>query len=105
MNDIYNTLAEGYEKLAAGFRALAEQDKAPDAEPEKPAESPDTPGKAPRKGGKKLTDVQLRAAMRSKMEAGRTQEIKELLMKYGVSKLGDLNHDNYEAFFAEVEAL
>ncbi len=105
MNDIYNTLAEGYEKLAAGFRALAEQDKAPDAKPEKTAESPDTPGKAPRKGGKKLTDVQLRAAMRSKMEAGRTQEIKELLMKYGVSKLGDLNHDHYEAFFAEVEAL
>ena len=27
MNEIYKTLAEGYEKLAAGYRALAEDQK------------------------------------------------------------------------------
>ena len=37
MNEIYKTLAEGYEKLAAGYRALAKDQKDGKAVVEEPA--------------------------------------------------------------------
>ena len=38
MNEIYKTLAEGYEKLAAGYRALAKDQKDKKVEMAVPAE-------------------------------------------------------------------
>lgn len=38
MNEIYKTLAEGYEKLAAGYRALAKDQKDEKVEMAVPAE-------------------------------------------------------------------
>lgn len=105
MSEIYNTLAEGYEKLAAGFRALASQETAPAEQPEAPAETPQSEAKPPKKGRKKLTDVEIRAVMSAKSDAGKTQELKALLLKYGASKLSNLSPDSYESFLAEVEAL
>ncbi len=105
MSDIYTTLAEGYEKLAAGFRALAGQDKPNEKTPDAPAEAPLNAQEAPKKGKKKLTKEAVRAVMTTKSENGKTQEIKALLLKYGASKLTDLDPEHYEAFLAEVEAL
>ena len=75
MNEIYKTLAEGYEKLAAGYRALAKDQKDEKVEMAVPAE--------PEK--KEISIEEVRAVLAAKTQAGKRQEVKELLLKYGTS--------------------
>lgn len=95
MNEIYKTLAEGYEKLAAGYRALAEDQKdeksemAVSAEPEK----------------KEISIEEVRAVLAAKTQAGKRREVKELLLKYDSGKLSGVKPENYAALMADAEAL
>ena len=87
MNEIYKTLAEGYEKLAAGYRALAKDQKDEKVEMAVPAE--------PEK-------KEISAA---KTQAGKRREVKELLLKYDSGKLSGVKPENYAALMADAEAL
>lgn len=95
MNEIYKTLAEGYEKLAAGYRALAEDQKdeksemAVSAEPEK----------------KEISIEEVRAVLAAKTQAGKRREVKELLLKYDSGKLSGVKPENYAALMTDAEAL
>lgn len=95
MNEIYKTLAEGYEKLAAGYRALAKDQKdekvemAVTAEPEK----------------KEISIEEVRAVLAAKTQAGKRREVKELLLKYDSGKLSGVKPENYAALMADAEAL
>ena len=95
MNEIYKTLAEGYEKLAAGYRALAKDQKdekvgmAVPAEPEK----------------KEISIEEVRAVLAAKTQAGKRREVKELLLKYDSGKLSGVKPENYAALMADAEAL
>lgn len=93
MNEIYRTIAEGYEKLAAGYRALAEQREDSGAAP-KPVEPEET-----------VTIEVVRAAMSAKSDEGKTAQVKALLMKYDAGKLSGVNPKDYAALLHEVEAL
>ena len=93
MNEIYRTIAEGYEKLAAGYRALA--DSGTDSEKVCP----------PEKMEKAVTIEVVRAAMSAKSDEGKTAQVKALLMKYDAGKLSGVNPKDYAALFREVEAL
>ena len=93
MNDIYRTIAEGYEKLAAGYRALA--DSGTDSEKVCP----------PKKVEKAVTIEVVRAAMSAKRDEGKTAQVKALLMKYDAGKLSGVNPKDYAALLREVEAL
>ena len=98
MNEIYMTLAEGYEKLAAGYRALAKDQNVPapvDSKPEAPKEE------AP----KEVTIDEVRAVLAAKTKAGKRREVKELLMKYDSGKLSGVKPENYPALMADAEAL
>ncbi len=95
MNEIYKTLAEGYEKLAAGYRALAEDQKDEKVEMAVPAE--------PEKKEISIEDV--RAVLAAKTQAGKRREVKELLLKYDSGKLSGVNPENYAALLADAEAL
>lgn len=98
MNEIYMTLAEGYEKLAAGYRALAKDQNGPvpvDPKPEAPKEE------AP----KEVTIDEVRAVLAAKTKAGKRREVKELLMKYDSGKLSGVKPENYPALMADAEAL
>ena len=86
MNEIYKTLAEGYEKLAAGYRALAKDQK---DEPEK----------------KPIAIEDVRAVLAAKTQAGKRREVKELLLKYDSGKLSGVKPENYTALLADAEAL
>ena len=46
-----------------------------------------------------------RAVLAEKSRAGFTQEIKELLKKYGANKLSEVDPSNYEALLQEAEVL
>ena len=95
MNEIYKTLAEGYEKLAAGYRALAKDQKDEKVEMAVPAE--------PEK--KEISIEEVRAVLATKTQAGKRQEVKELLLKYDSGKLSGVKPENYAALMADAEAL
>ena len=95
MNEIYKTLAEGYEKLAAGYRALAKDQKDKKVELAVPAE--------PKK--KEISIEEERAVLAAKTQAGKRREVKELLLKYDSGKLSGVKPENYAALMADAEAL
>lgn len=95
MNEIYKTLAEGYEKLAAGYRALAEDQKDEKVEMAVPAK--------PEK--KEISIEEVRAVLAAKTQAGKRREVKELLLKYDSGKLSGVNPENYAALMTDAEAL
>ena len=95
MNEIYKTLAEGYEKLAAGYRALAKDQKDEKVEMAVPAE--------PEK--KEISIEEVRAVLATKTQAGTRREVKELLLKYDSGKLSGVKPENYAALMADAEAL
>ena len=95
MNEIYKTLAEGYERLAAGYRALAKDQKDEKVEMAVPAE--------PEK--KEISIEEVRAVLAAKTQAGKRREVKELLLKYDSGKLSGVKPENYAALMADAEAL
>ncbi|CUX40014.1 DNA ligase [Clostridium sp. C105KSO13] len=52
-----------------------------------------------------LTLEQVRAVLADKSRAGHTAAIRELLLKYGASKLSQIDPANYEALLREAEVL
>lgn len=96
MNEIYKTLAEGYEKLAAGYRALAD---------EQPVVNEKVPVEDTVKEEKAITIEEVRAVLAAKTQAGKRREVKELLLKYDSGKLSGVKPENYAALMADAEAL
>ena len=84
INDAANWLAQQF----GGESEAAEKAKVP-AVPAKPT----------------LTLEEVRAVLADKSRAGHTAEIRELLKKYGASKLSLVNPKYYEALLREAEAL
>ncbi|MEG2647901.1 MAG: DNA ligase [Anaerovoracaceae bacterium] len=52
-----------------------------------------------------LTLEQVRAVLADKSRAGHTSAVRELLLKYGASKLSQIDPVNYEALLGEAEVL
>ena len=90
MSEIYTTLADSLEKLAAGYRALASSDKN------------DVPAPAVEQV---VTVEEVRAVLAEKSGAGKTREIKALLMKYDAGKLSGEKPEDYPALLREARAL
>ena len=84
INDAANWLAQQF----GGVFEAAETAEAP-AAPAKPA----------------LTLEEVRAVLADKSRAGHTAEIRELLKKYGASKLSLVDSKHYEALLREAEVL
>ena len=92
MNDVYLSLADGFDKLAAGYRTLAgaaDQDKPVPAQQEV----------------RKVSQEDVRAVLAKKSEDGKTPQIKALLMKYDAGKLSGVKPEDYAALLAEAEVL
>ena len=84
INDAANWLAQQF----GGTPKAAEESEAPTA-PAKPA----------------LTLEDVRAVLADKSRAGHTAEIRELLKRYGASKLSLVDPKHYEALLREAEVL
>ena len=52
-----------------------------------------------------VTFVQLRSRLSEISRSGKTAEVKELIAKYGVTKLSDIAESDYAAVLAEAEGL
>ena len=68
------------------------------------AEAPKEPS-TPEPEKQAVTFVQLRSRLSEISRNGKTAEVKELIAKYGASKLSDIAESNYAAVLAEAEGL
>ena len=91
MNEVYLTIADGFEKLAAGYRALAVSKTAPVAKVSEETVE--------------ITIEEVRAVLAAKSEAGKRKEVKDLLLKYDSGKLSGVKKSDYPALMADAEAL
>lgn len=97
MNEVYLSIADGFEKLAAGYRALAATGSAQVESASPAAEgSSDTP---------EVTIEEVRAVLAAKSEAGMRKEVKDLLFKYDSGKLSGVKKSDYAALLADARAL
>lgn len=98
MNEVYLTIADGFEKLAAGYRALAGSTPAPAVSEAAPvAETP--------AGETEITIEEVRAVLAEKSENGKRKEVKDLLFKYDSGKLSGVKKSDYAALLADARAL
>lgn len=98
MNEVYLSIADGFEKLAAGYRALADANSAPaESEPVNEMEAPD---EAP-----KVTMEDVYAVLAKKLNDGKRKEVKGLLLKYDSGKLSGVKESDYPALLAEARVL
>lgn len=107
MNEVFLTIADGFEKLAAGYRALA-QAEAPAAvttDKSAKAEATDKPVPQAEAEEKKITIEEVRAVLAAKSQDGKRKEVKDLLLKYDSGKLSGVKPEDYPALLADAEAL
>ena len=76
--------------LAQQFNSDAEDAPIPEAQPEKKPE---------------LTLEQVRAVLADKSRAGHTAAVRDLLQKYGASKLSQVDPKHYEALLKDAEVI
>lgn len=98
MNEVYLTIADGFEKLAAGYRALADNNSSP-------AVSEDAPAAEAPAETVAVTMEEVRAVLADLSENGKRKEVKELLLKYDSGKLSGVKESDYPALLADARAL
>ena len=82
------------------FEEIYDPDKDEPQAAEAPKEQP-----APEQKAETVTFVQLRSRLSEISRSGKTAEVKELIAKYGASKLSDIAVSDYAAVLAEAEGL
>nr|DAV66471.1 MAG TPA: hypothetical protein [Caudoviricetes sp.] len=108
IDDVCN-VAESLQHLAGTLRTLVkaigldEQPKLTAAETKPKAEPAPKAIEPPAE--KLLTLAEVRAVLAEKSRAGKTAQVKALLVKHGADKLSAIDPKEYKALMAEVEAL
>jgi len=82
------------------FEEIYDPDKNEPQAAEAPKEQP-----TPKNEEATVTFVQLRSRLSEISRSGKTAEVKELIAKYGASKLSDIAESDYAAVLAEAEGL
>ena len=82
------------------FEEIYDPDKDEPQAAEAPKEQP-----TPKNEEATVSFVQLRSRLSEISRSGHTQEVKELIAKYGAEKLSDLAESDYAAVLAEAEGL
>ena len=82
------------------FEEIYDPEKDEPQAAEAPKEQP-----TPKQEEATVTFVQLRSRLSEISRSGKTAEVKELIAKYGASKLSDIAESNYAAVLAEAKGL
>ena len=82
------------------FETIYDPEKNEPQAAEAPKEQP-----APEQKTETVTFVALRSRLSEISRSGKTAEVKELIAKYGASKLSDIAESDYAAVLAEAEGL
>lgn len=89
-------LAESIKDLASTMSETAPTEPVKKVPKEKEKQKTDT---------KPITMEEVRAVLAEKSRNGQAEGVRELLQKYGCSKLSDINPDDYAALMADAEVL
>ena len=101
LNALTKAIAALTEKITKEYLDTFETIYDPETdEAEAPKEQP-----TPKNEEATVTFVQLRSRLSEISRSGHTQEVKELIAKYGAEKLSDLAESDYAAVLAEAEGL
>ena len=96
MKSIYLQLAESYESLAKSYRSLADaKEKADVPQVVDAVEQADKP----------VDIIDIRRVLAEKTQAGKSAEVKALLLKYGANKLSAVAPENFTSLLKEAEEL
>lgn len=93
LKDAAAAILDAAEFLTKTFSNTADEPEAPQPEPVKGPEKPT------------LTLVDVRTLLAKKSRAGHTAEVRNLLQKYGASRLSEIDPTNYEALVHDAEGL
>lgn len=103
MDETYLKIAEGFEMIAQSFRALASsKEVVSNTEKEKPSEQKATPAEPPKPT---VTIEQIRSVLAKKSQAGKTADVRELLVKFGATKLSEISQESYPELLKAAEVL
>lgn len=104
-------MAEGYELLAAGLREMAAEGSGT-ANAKETADATETAAKAEKirqnisaQKKSQITVETVRAVLAEKSRAGKTQEVRALLIKHGAEKLSAIQDEKLPVLLQEAEAL
>jgi len=94
-------------KIIAGVVTVDNPSEVADSPEEEPPSVPEQPEeiKEPAKDEKPVTLEQIRAVLTAKKDEGKNKAIKELLQKYGTTKLTAIDPAKYTDLLKEAEAL
>lgn len=88
-------LAKAIRKTADNLKAFMNIEAPPGQTEKQPSQD----------AGKQISLEQVRAVLASKSQDGFTQEVRDLLIKYGAPRLSEINPSNYGALLADAEGL
>lgn len=103
LNELTKAVAALTEKITTEY--LNTFDSIYDPEKDEPQAEGTKEKPAPKKAEATVTFVQLRSRLSEISRSGHTQEVKELIAKYGAEKLSDLAEIDFAAVLEEAEGL
>lgn len=99
-------VAEDFCSLADSIKTVADAMFQPDAPAEETAPvKAATPAIPPPPTEKPITLEQVRTVLADKSQDGKTNQVRELLLKYGAPKLSGVDPQHYKALLADAEVL
>lgn len=104
LNALTKAVSALTEKITSEYLNTFETIYNPETDEPQAAEAPKEQP-APEEKTETVTFVHLRSRLSEISRAGHTQEVKELIAKYGASKLSDIAESDYAAVLAEAEGL
>jgi hypothetical protein len=102
--DVVSDMRSLADSLNAVADALAGNESAETAEPTVSAEEP-KPMKTEKSKMKEITLEEVRAALAVKSQAGLTTEVREIIKKYGGSKLSEIAPEHYAGILKDAEGI
>ncbi|MCX7749196.1 MAG: rRNA biogenesis protein rrp5 [Clostridia bacterium] len=98
--DVVSDLRSLADSIQAVCNAMTSEDVSPSDE--KPSEQKAAPAEHPKPT---VTIEQIRSVLAKKSQAGKTAEVRELLGKFGATKLSEIPQDSYPELLRATEAL
>lgn len=102
MKEVYIQIAESYENLAKCYRSLAEIKNSSENKKDTVPIKNET---LIQKGEAVVDITTVRKALAEKTQAGKSKEVKTLLIKYGANKLSAIAPENFKSLLQEAEEL
>lgn len=108
MNEGLMKMAEGYELIAAGIRQMISEGRSVPEETGKVPEKKEAAGAvSPKETAKDEPQIDrktVRAFLTEKSRAGKTSEVKNLIIEFGYSKLSDVPDEKLGALYQKAQA-